>query len=73
MNESRQDKVVTLLTVLEVARLLGRSTSSVKRLADEMRLDIVRTGNGQRLFRPEDHVEKMRTEIQRRDLQGVRR
>lgn len=67
MNDSEQDR---LLTAVEVARVVGRSTSGVKRLADELRLDVRRTGNGTRLFKAE-HVEKMRTEIQRRAVEAA--
>lgn len=68
MNENEQGK----LLVAEVALELGRSTSGIKRLADELRLDVQRTGNKTRIFTPE-HVVKLRAEIERREREGGRR
>jgi len=53
---------MTLYEVLDVAKLLGLSPASVRRLADEGKLRIrAITPRGQRLFRPED-AERLRRE-----------
>lgn len=60
-----------LMTAVDVGRLLNRSTSSVKRMAAELSLDVVRTPFGTRLFHA-GHVEKLRAEIVRRAREAGR-
>lgn len=43
-----------LLTIGETARLLGVSTDTIRRWADEGRIPVVTLPSGHRRFRPED-------------------
>lgn len=59
-------------TVGDVAALLGRSTTAIKKLAVEIHAPIQRTPGGVWIFSPEA-VEKLRQEIQRREVEAARR
>jgi excisionase family DNA binding protein len=54
-----------LLSPLDAAKVLVVSTATVKRLADELRLPVIRTRGGVRLF-PGDQVQAMKAERERR-------
>lgn len=52
----------TLLTVSSAARLIGKSEAAVRYAATMGKLPVIRTTNGQRLFREsdvQDFIEKM--------------
>ncbi len=58
-------------TPQDAAAECGCSTATVKRLADELRLPVLRTVGGIRLFTP-DQVAKLRTERERRAIEAAR-
>lgn len=69
MQEHGQTAVDNVFTPAEAGKALGCSGATVRRLAVELRFDVLRTAGGSRLFTAEQ-VEKMRTERTRRASEG---
>ena len=63
---------VELFAPLDAARACQKSTATIKRVADELRLPVVRTVGGIRLFSREQ-VEKIKAEMTRREREAVTR
>lgn len=59
-------------TASDVGRELGKSVTTIKALARQVHAPIQRTASGIWLFSPAA-VEKLRQEIQRREVEGLRR
>jgi hypothetical protein len=80
MIDAPQISCVPMLTVSEltprtasdVGRELGRSVTAIKELARQIHAPVLRTASGIWLF-PPVAVDKLRREIQRRELEGLRR
>ena len=59
-------------TASDVAGELGRSVTCIKEIARQIHAPILKTASGIWLF-PPAAVEKLRREIQRREIEGLRR
>ncbi|MGO9245815.1 MAG: helix-turn-helix domain-containing protein [Verrucomicrobiia bacterium] len=59
-------------TPQDAASFCGCSTATVKRIADELRLPVIRTVGGVRLFSREQ-VERIKAERERRAAEALRR
>ena len=62
---------VRLLTAVDVARQSGSHPNTAKKVAEELRLVIIRTQSGCRLFTA-DQAAKITAEIERRRLESYR-
>ena len=65
------DTELELYTPQDAARVCDCCAATVKRLADEIRLPVIRTVGGVRLF-SKQHVERIQEERQRRARESVR-
>jgi hypothetical protein len=54
------------LTVVDIARRVGRHPNTVKEIASQLRLDLARTASGARLF-TEEQAAKLTAEVERRE------
>ena len=61
-----------LFAPLDAARACEKSTTTIKRVADELQLPVVRTVGGIRLFSHEQ-VERIRAELTRREREALAR
>jgi hypothetical protein len=59
-------------TASDVGRELGKSVTTIKVLSREIHAPVLKTASGIWLF-PPAAVEKLRREIQRREIEGLRR
>ena len=59
-------------TASDVARELGKSTTTIKALARQIHAPVFKTASGIWLF-PLPAVEKLRHEVRRREIEGARR
>lgn len=62
---------IELFAPLDAARACQKSTGTIKRIADELRLPVLRTVGGVRLFSREQ-VEKIKDELARRAREALR-
>lgn len=70
-NLQGQDAELELFSVGDAAAVLECSTATVRRIADEMRLPLIRTRGGIRLL-SEHQVSRIRSERERRAIEAVR-
>lgn len=66
-----QPEDLRLLTAADVARPAGCHANTVKKVAEELHLVILRTASGCRLFTPQQ-AEKISAEVERRRLESYR-